>query len=559
MGMDFGASARRKAKSLLAPSRPQDQSRSALRPDKLRDNIIREAEQHTPRFQTHLKRQPEVQYEVPKMVPDPNDPNQQIPDPGGATEERTYHWDTYPEAVRDAARALFGLDDPELLPGDQVKPEYRLNRDIAQMLHGDPEFRSARHHARMNEAQATYGAMALGDSLKESAEGVLKEHVARSEEIREESENLGTAQEMFDKLRQIAKQEVQDAGAVQDPTRRDIKRTLKQIDQHAQQLGNLIQQSNQSGQVVAAAQAANAAAQAAHEAVEAMGLLPGMEPGMGGHHDPAVQMEMADKWRSVPELLKIAREVGRMYNDMRFHRETRTKNAPIEPVGIKTGGIEDLSRVLPHEMAQANIPALLPLFIKNLLERKVLVYDMEGMLPSGKGPVIEVHDGSGSMQAPMEKYVYATAVALALMLIALREKRPFVGIEFGSSGQMKQWYFPANEPADPERVFDFASHFFNGGTHTATGMAEALRVLEEEPSFKTADVVLIGDGQDHFREQDLNIRKRLTEMDVRVHGITILTPNNPYFDQMTDWHTDVSELAGDQANEAAARLAREIT
>lgn len=195
------------------------------------------------------------------------------------------------------------------------------------------------------------------------------------------------------------------------------------------------------------------------------------------------------------------------------------------------------------------------LFIQDWSARRLLEYEMQGKIPAGKGPIIEVHDGSGSMGG--EPFIWASSLAACLCMLAKREKRAFAGIEFGSANQLKSWYFPKDEDTDPDKLLDFVSHFFGGGTHTATGMREALRIIEEEPEFSTADVILIGDGCDTFRDEDKRIRDRLRELDVRIHGITIMTGANPYFDQMCEWHVDVTDLAG--SNDATDALAENIT
>lgn len=195
------------------------------------------------------------------------------------------------------------------------------------------------------------------------------------------------------------------------------------------------------------------------------------------------------------------------------------------------------------------------LFVQDWSARKLLEYEMQGKIPAGKGPIVEVHDGSGSMGGP--PFVWASSLAGVLCMIAKREKRAFVGIEFGSRGEVRSWYFPKDEDIDPDKLLDFVSHFYGGGTHTAGGMAEALRIIETEAAFTTADVILIGDGQDRFGAEDLAIRDRLRALDVRIHGITIATGANPYFEQMCEWHVDVTDLAG--ANEGTDAIAENIT
>lgn len=538
MAMDFRA-ARSKAKALLAPQRPKDLSRSALTPDKLRDNIISESEGRNARFRQSVRKSPEVKYTVTNE--------------DGSEEERTFTWDGYAECVRDVARGLFGIDEPELLPPEMVRPEHRLGRDVTQFML--PEIAEERPHTKLNELESMWGAMAAADRIHEGASQLLSEHIKRSEEMREQSDAAQSADDMLKRLRDKAKQDVQQHGSVQDPTRRAIKGALKQAQQAQGQLGQMLQQAAGSTQVIQAAQVAQNAAAAMHEAVQVMSQVPGTEPGTAQNISPDVQMELAEKWSRNETLRRMMHMIGRMYRAMKFKRETRTRHVPIEPVGVTTG--DNIERLLPHELGRAFLPARAAktLFIKDYLDQRLLEYEMSGKIPAGKGPIIVVHDGSGSMQG--EPFIWASSLGVSAMMIAARERRAFAGIEFGSTRQIKTWIVPKGDKPDPDLILDYASHFYGGGTDIESGMREALRVCEGEEGFKTADVVLISDGYDQFGAGDKDVRDRLRKLNVRIHGITIGTPNNPYFTQMCDWHMDVEDLAG--PNEVSDMLAEEIT
>src|SRR5213596_2536061 len=99
VGMDFrGAAA--KVRSLIAAKRPQELSRSTLTPDPLRDNIVAEAAANTERFKTSLRKRVTIDYEVERE--------------DGTKEQKQYDWTSWPDMLRDVARANFSLDEPEL-------------------------------------------------------------------------------------------------------------------------------------------------------------------------------------------------------------------------------------------------------------------------------------------------------------------------------------------------------------------------------------------------------------------------------------------------------------
>lgn len=535
--MDF-RSAGDRVRSLIAAKKPGQLSKSALTSDPLRDNIMQEAEDRSERFRNITRQKPEVTY------------TSEAEDGTKSTE--TYEWDGFGETVRDVARASYGYDEPEMLPHDRIRPSHQFGREVLQHILSADEFDESRPYTRNNEVESMFGAMKFAQALKDKAPEVA-EHLARSQEMREAEDQIDSAETMLERLRDRAKQQIAKNGEVTDKTRREVKAQVKARQAAKANLAQALQQHVSSNYVQAAADIAQAGAEAVKDAADLMGQLPGVGGGHAHNLNPETQIELAEKWAKNPQLREIARMLGRMIRDFRFKRDARTKNVPIEPVGIVTGN--DIGRLVPHEMARAYMPELRPLWMKDFAERSLLEYEMAGKTPAGKGPIIEVHDGSGSMSG--EKFVWASSLALTLLTCAHREKRDFAGIEFGSGGQVKSWIFGGRDELDPNEIVDFASHFYAGGTSTVGGLQEALRVMHEHPQFRTADVILVGDGQDYFREADQKVCDELRALGVRIHGITILTGANPYFEQACDWYVDVTDLAG--ANEATDRLAENIT
>lgn len=537
MAMDF-ASARQRVGKLIAAKKPSDLSRSALTDDPLRDNIIDDAGKQAERFRHALKRKPEIEWEHENE--------------DGTKEQKSYSWDGYGDAIKDVARAGFGFDDPKLRPAEQILASRQLNRELLSDYMRADEFTESRPYTEGNETESIFGALAASESLQESARTRLSEHIARSEEMREQEEQAQSAEEMFDNLRRRAREQHDAGEPVDSDVRRGLKQALKQMGQSQQALEDLLQQQAQSTFAQDVRAAADEAAQAADEAAEMFASLPGMEDGQARTLPLDQQIELAEKWANNPSLRAILEMLGRMFPRSKNAREARTKNVPGDPIDVTTG--RDLEKLLPHELARAFIPGLRISFVKDFAEHALLQYELEGVEPLAHGPIVAVTDGSGSMSG--EKFTWASSLNLTLLKLAQREGRTFAGVQFGSANEMASWIFPGTEDPDPEQVCDFAGHFFAGGTETAVGMAEALRIIREQPEFEHADVVLIGDGQDVFADEDQRIRDELRAMGVRINGLTILTGANPYFDQMCDWHADVTELA---ANDETDALVQELT
>lgn len=533
MGMDFKAAGAR-VRDLIAAKKPQQLSTSALTPDKLRDNVIAEAEADSKRFRTAIGNKPVIEYEV-------EDEN------GKST--KSFEWETFSEAVRDIARGAFGWDEPALRDQAEVRPSHQFNRQVISSVLNGEKFNESRPYTRNNELESMFGAMALAEDLRENAGKLASEHIARSEQMQEQEQAIDDADQLLDNLRQQAQEQ---PGEI-DPNLIQQAHQATQAQQQAQaKLGQLVQQHQQSNSVQAAQALAQSAAKALTDAVDAagaLGSLPGSGPGDSRKLSPDRQLALAEKWARNKTLREVLKMAGRMIRDMRFKRETRVKNVPLEPVDVTTG--RNLPRLLPHEMARAYRANLRLTFLNDYARRSLLEFEYEGKQPAGHGPLLVALDCSGSMDADLggaTRREWAGSLGLALCTLARREKRAFGGIHFGSYSELRTWMWPARGEIDPNEIVDYVTHTFGGGTDTTIALNETMRIITDVPEFKTADLVLIGDGQDSFGSDDLRVRDALRKLGVRAHCISIACANNAYMTQLSEYPViDVSDIASEQS------------
>lgn len=533
MGMDFKAAGAR-VRDLIAAKKPQQLSTSALTPDKLRDNVIAEAEADSKRFRTAIGNKPVIEYEVE--------------DENGKS-SKSFEWETFPEAVRDIARGAFGWDEPALRDQAEVRPSHQFNRQVISSVLNGEKFNESRPYTRNNELESMFGAMALAEDLRENAGKLASEHIARSEQMAEQEQAIDDADQLLDNLRQQAQEQ---PGEI-DPNLIQQAHQATQAQQQAQaKLGQLVQQHQQSNSVQAAQALAQSAAKALTDAVDAagaLGSLPGSGPGDSRKLSPDRQLALAEKWARNKTLREVLKMAGRMIRDMRFKRETRVKNVPLEPVDVTTG--RNLPRLLPHEMARAYRANLRLTFLNDYARRSLLEFEYEGKQPAGHGPLLVALDCSGSMDADLggaTRREWAGSLGLALCTLARREKRAFAGIHFGSYSELQTWMWPARGEIDPNEIVDYVTHTYGGGTDITIALNETMRIITDVPEFKTADLVLIGDGQDGFAPDDLRIRDALRKLGVRAHCISIACPNNAYMKQLSEYPViDVSDIASEQS------------
>ncbi len=181
-------------------------------------------------------------------------------------------------------------------------------------------------------------------------------------------------------------------------------------------------------------------------------------------------------------------------------RARKVENATGELVGVTLG--DDLSRIVPSELANLGLPELRAVFAARYAAGELMLYDNRGEQTTGRGAVIACVDTSHSMLAAgpggVTREAWAKACALALLDQAHRAGRDFVGILFSSADRISVFRFPAGQPADLVRVLDFAETFLGGGTSYQTPLTAAGDLLAEEyddAARARGDIVMITDDE----------------------------------------------------------------
>ncbi|MEU1070983.1 VWA domain-containing protein, partial [Streptomyces albidoflavus] len=205
-------------------------------------------------------------------------------------------------------------------------------------------------------------------------------------------------------------------------------------------------------------------------------------------------------------LARWAELIGRFRQMADGERARKVENATGELIGVTLG--DDLSRVLPSELAHLGLPELRAVFAARYAAGELMLYDSRGEQTTGQGAVIACVDTSHSMyeEGPggITREAWSKACALALLDQARHARRDFVGILFSAADKLQVFRFPAGRPAPVERVLEFAETFLGGGTSYQRPLSAAAALLAEE--FDTAargrgDIVLITDDECGVTEQ----------------------------------------------------------
>ncbi len=167
-----------------------------------------------------------------------------------------------------------------------------------------------------------------------------------------------------------------------------------------------------------------------------------------------------------------------------------------------------------------------------------------------RGPIVIATDESGSMNLRTRtgntRREEAKALGVALANLAHLQGRWFGAMSWSAAKQVRSWTVPPRAAEYPQRLVEFAGHFYNGGTYLPL---DELRELVDEAcrGGLRPDIVLITDGdvprQQPEIESFLAWRKR---RDVRLFGIAIATPS-PLLEYVSTNYYLVPDLGFDQA------------
>lgn len=452
----------------------------------------------------------------------------------------------------DTFRALHTLDSPELEDAAKVKPSRELNRRIMQQLTASEKFRELRPDTRHDEVASAFTAMGLADGLRESLTSEMREQIVRVKAMVENEDVIQGAQQTLEQLRQQVREQ---GGKATQQQKEAMKNASQAKNQAREGLANEQAEQQQEGLGVGALDKLEEALDQAKENADAMGSLPGTDPGTGQKLSPDEMIELADKWRSNPDLFEMAKMIGRMQRDLRYRRSNRVIGGREEIVDVTTGN--DIPLLLPQEKMKLRNPILRRDFMRRFYEESLVQYETRGYAEAGRGPIIICLDGSGSMGGMPN--IWARSLAISFISIAKREKRDAAAVEFSSTGQVRRWDFMAKESINPLKIIDFASHMFNGGTDITGGVLSAKELIDNVSAFKTADVVVMTDGQDYWGQDDEELRDQMVAMGVNLHGVAIGAATNGYLRELCGEQDVVAawDLAG--SNDATSHLAEAIS
>lgn len=455
--------------------------------------------------------------------------------------------------AEDVFSEFYGDDEPALRARDHLSPAFHVNRELAAKQARDESFRETRAMTRGQRIESALGLKGALDSLARSYGDELAEHGERENEIANAQDELQSIDDMLEEMRETRANPAPDEQLqkIDDEIRELGKRKRQAVD--ALKTAQAAQVANAGDLVDAARKAIGRASEAASDAVKATSLLPGTQAGSGQHTSAEQSIGFAERVQGSPILQGVLEMLGRIETSMGTTRRQLRKGGYEEMVDIEMG--DDLRLVLPAEKALLTHPVARFDFYRRLHERSLTQYEMWSEQELKRGPIIVGTDGSGSMQGAPN--IFARGLTLATCSIGNREHRNTAAIEFGSTGQLREFHFPGDRPLDTETALDFAEHFYSGGTDINQVLLRAHDLIRAEAPFHAADLLIVTDGGDRITESTIVLRDKLREMGVKIHGICVGIRPTPYMIEVCDAVSSVFDFAG--PNSTSDRVAIDLS
>ncbi|WP_416981284.1 VWA domain-containing protein [Streptomyces sp. T028] len=387
---------------------------------------------------------------------------------------------------------------PRLREREEMDPSRLVNHQVITSLVESPEFAELRRDTAGDPYAAAMAVLAQAAALR----GMLE----RSRDARERAEQAKKAQQTAEGAASAVSEALQQAADAADESGTVPAQAADAVQQAIEAAEAAARQAAQdAARALAAAvpgvraAARNAAAKAAEAVRQEAALMRawGVGPGELERMPFDQRARLAERLRT-GRLAQWAELIGRFRQMAGGERARKVENTAGELVGVTLG--DDLSRVIPSELAGLGLPELRAVFAVRYAAGELMLYDSQGEQATGQGAVIACVDTSHSMYEAgpggVTREAWAKACALALLDQARHAGRDFVGILFSAADKIRVFRFPAGRPADLAQVLDFAETFLGGGTSYQRPLSAAGELLEEEfndTARARGDIVMLTD------------------------------------------------------------------
>ena len=389
---------------------------------------------------------------------------------------------------RDVFQSLYSLDIRHNEQGELSPLVRRFNRYILGEIMKSPDFPAMKS---ICEGRG-YPSVEAASEFMEQVSGWLEELLAAANGDKKTLDALQAQEQRFEQLLQEFQQQALEYEQQSTP---ELQQKLLQAanrlyskEQQVERLNQIVKD-NLAKSKPARKILTQAIAAARDKAEEVQNILRAWGDEAGESEISEVNRELVDKVRQNPNLLEIARYLGRLKEMIRQKRKNAFAYGRGEKYTLELGN--NLKRVISSELALLAAPETIPLFIRKMQRKGLKQYARRERISKGQGDIIVCLDESSSTVG--ENAAWGKAVAFALLGIASINGRDFALIHFSGRNSCQTDLFQHGKYTQ-EDVFRSAQVFLSGGTNYETPLNEAMLLMHDK-GWQKADVVFITDGE----------------------------------------------------------------
>lgn len=444
---------------------------------------------------------------------------------------------TVPALMQDAFNSFYKYS-PTFEDNDKIRPSFQTNKQIIERMMKTEDYRNLREITKLDKCNSAMGAAFFAESF--------------IEQLQKFKPNQGRQTRKMQELEEQLMQEInamKDAESAENTEKKkEHQDNIEKIEQEMQAM----QQKSERIPQLAVSRAMNDATQQTSEAADAIKSFGwGKGEGTIKQEDPETRMELAEKLMENKKLFEIIKTLGRMKDIAKSEREAKVRRHTNEIVSIEMGS--NISNMLASEIALLSDDETEMHFYRKYAEDGLMQYEKERKEHKGKGGIIVCLDLSGSMSGTKE--IWAKAVALAALEIAVRDKRPYRLISFAKEVHNVRQYSRGNIP-EIDDVLEIAGENYGGGTQFRPPLLEAMETIRKDGYETKNDILFVTDGQCDVNDDFISLFQRFKdEKDCRMTGVQIGSWGyKDILERLSDNVVPVKEFTGEEAGGRAREI-----
>jgi len=425
----------------------------------------------------------------------------------------------FPELMQDIFFNFFKYK-PTFLEDDEIDVRYLPNKTLIQNAMKNENWKKMREMTKLDDANS-----AIATSF--FAESIMKEIEKRDQRFMNEMQKLESRQkELIQKINDYKKADDQQKQQIEQ----EIQAKQQEMQKISKRASNSISQ-------ISCSMAIKKATADMKDFFESMNAIAwGNELGELSFSNPKDKIVLANYFIENKSFADLVKELGKLKNILTETRRQKVKHGTDEVYNVEIGN--ELSRILPSELVKIKHRVLKRDFFKRLVNKELLQYRLRGKNKHEKGDIVVCVDVSGSMSRDLPipdknvpvgvtRSVYAKALAIATLEIAVRENRAYKLIMFESRVR-DTFDFDRNHKPTVEDIIKIASIGYGGGTSYHEPLSRAIEN-------KKRDVLFITDGECDVTDEFIaKFNKTKKEGDIKVVALQVGDCSTEHLEKVSD-------------------------